>query len=269
VIRGLIGPAYLADLQPHQIENMMDRKGGPDAANRLLKELRELYVFARKKLGLEIADPTIGVDSRKTRDGGFHTWTADQVRQFRDAHRSGTMPRLAMELMLATGAARQDACGMGRHNIKGDVIYYRRGKTGQDTELPLQFMPNLVAEIVQLPFGSGRFVKHGRGNPYTVESFGNWFGDQCRSAGLPSVCRAHGLRKHGAKELAEAGANELQIMAFLAHKTTREATRYVRAAHRKTLAAAGMAMVQRENESNLSDWLGKTVTQTTDKKNKK
>jgi len=119
----------------------------------------------------------------------------------------------------------------------------------------------LRGEAVQLPFGSDRFITHGKGKPYTVDSFGNWFADQCRSAGPPSVCRAHGLRKHGAKELAEAGANELQIMAFLAHKTTREATRYVRAAQRKTLAPAVMAMVQRENVSNLSDFLDKTATQ--------
>jgi len=264
-ISSLIGPAQMSDLLPHHVENLMDRKGGPDAANRLLKELAELYRFARKKMGIDTQDPTIGVDRRKTRDGGYHTWTAEQVEQYRNAHQSGTMARLALELMLATGAARQDACAMGRHNIKGDAIYYRRGKTGQDTELPLKYMPSLVAEIIQLPFGADRFLTHSNGLPYTVESFGNWFADQCRAAGLPDVCRAHGLRKRGATEMAEAGASEFQIMAFLAHKSAREATRYVRAAQRKTLAAAGMAMLQSKSVSNLSDWLGKTATQQTEK----
>ncbi len=41
-IREKIGPESLYDLLPHHIENMMDRKGGPHAANRLLKELSEL-----------------------------------------------------------------------------------------------------------------------------------------------------------------------------------------------------------------------------------
>jgi integrase len=178
------------------------------------------------------------------------------------------MARLALELMLATGAARQDACHMGRHNIKGDHIYYRRGKTGQEAELPIEFMPLLVAEIRQLPYGADRFVTHDKGKAYTVESFGNWFADQCKAAGLPDVCRAHGLRKHGATVLAEHGANEFQIMAFLAHKTTREAIRYVRAAQRKTLAGAGMALVQSANVSNLSDWLGKTASQVSENKGK-
>lgn len=266
-IRELIGPAYLSELQPYQVEFMMDQKGGPDAANRLAKELSELFIFARKKLGIKVENPTEGVDQRKTREGGFHTWTEDQVEQYRTHHASGTMARLALELILATGAARQDACNMGRHNIKGDHIYYRRGKTGQEAELPIAFMPALVAEIRQLPYGADRFVTY-QGKPYTVESFGNWFADQCQAAGLPDVCRAHGLRKHGATVLAEHGANEFQIMAFLAHKTTREAIRYVRAAQRKKLAGAGMALVQSANVSNLSEWLGKSALQVVEMKRK-
>ncbi|WP_158970962.1 tyrosine-type recombinase/integrase [Chachezhania sediminis] len=259
-IGSLIGRARMAELQPYHIENLMDRKGGPDAANRLRKEVSELFTFARKKLGMNHPDPTEGIDERKTNKSGFHTWTAAQVEQYREAHASGTMARLALELMLATGAARQDACAIGRQNIKGDVIYYRRGKTGQDTELPLKYMAALVAEIVQLPYGTTIFVTHG-GKPYTVESFGNWFADQCKAAGLPDECRAHGLRKLGATTLAEAGANEFQIMSFLAHKSTREALRYVRAAQRKKLTAAGMALAHSENVSNLSEWLDKTDTQ--------
>jgi len=267
-IRELIGPEPLSKLLPHHIENLMDRKGGPDAANRLLKELSELYGFARKKLGIDLADPTIGVDRRKTRQGGFHTWTVEQVEQFREAHPTGTKARLALELLLATGAARQDACRMGRHNIKGDAIFYRRGKTGQEAELPLRYMPALVAEIQQLPYGTDRFLTYD-GRPYTVESFGNWFADQCRAAGLPDECRAHGLRKRGATELAEYGANEFQIMAFLAHRTPREASRYVQAAKRRALAAAGMALAHPGNVSNLSDWLDKTATQVPEKAGKK
>jgi site-specific recombinase XerD len=268
-IRAMIGKAHLSDLQPYHIENLMDRKGGPDAANRLLKELSELFDFARKKMGVQTRNPASAVDRRKTREGGFHTWTESEVAQYREAHPTGTKARLALELMLATGAARQDAAAMGRHNIKGNAIYYRRGKTGQEAELPVKFMPGLVAELVQLPRDTALFLTHGDGKPYTPESFGNWFAEQCKAASLPDRCRAHGLRKHGATELANNGANEFQIMAFLAHKSTREAIRYVRAAERKRLAEAGMAMVHRENVSNLSEWLGKTGTQAIESNSKK
>jgi len=265
-IRDMIGKAQLSDLQPYHIENLMDRKGGPDAANRLQKELSELFDFAHKKMGIQSRNPASAVDRRKTRDGGFHTWTESEVAQYREAHATGTKARIAFELMLATGAARQDACAMGRHNIKGDTIYYRRGKTGQEAELPLRFMPGLVDELIKLPHDTALFLTHGDGKPYTPESFGNWFAEQCDAAGLPNRCRAHGLRKRGATELANNGANEFQIMAFLAHKSTREAIRYVRAAERKRLAEAGMAMLHRENLSNLTEWLGKTAAQDTERK---
>ncbi len=263
----LIGRARIEGIQVHHIENLMDRKGGPDAANRLLKEISELFSHAEKKMGIKVANPTGAVDRRRVPERGYHTWTEAEVEQYRNHHKTGSKARLAFELMLATGAARQDACAMGRHNIKGDLIYYRRGKTGQETELPLKYMPELVAEIRQLPPGIAVFITTENGKPYTVESFGNWFADQCKDAELPDRCRAHGLRKRGATSMAEAGATEFEIMAFLAHKNTREATRYVRAAQRKKLAESGMARVHsEENVSNLSDWLDKTPTQTTEGK---
>ena len=257
----LIGKARLSDLQPRHVDNLMDRKGGPEAANRLHKELSELFGFARRKLGLNISDPTHAVDRRKTKSGGFHTWSDDEVQKYRRFHQTGTKARLALELMLATGAARQDACAMGRQNIKGDTIYYRRGKTGQQAELPLEYMPELVAEIVQLPPGTTVFLTHSGGKTYTKESFGNWFADQCKAAGLPEQCRAHGLRKHGPTLMAERGATEEQIAAFLAHKDTRQVKVYVQAAKRRKLAAGAMATIQNnENVTNLSEWLGKSAT---------
>lgn len=266
-ICNLIGAARMTDIEPHHIANLMDRKGGPDAANRLLKEMSELFEYSVKNLGANFLNPTRAIDKHVVPVGGYHTWTQAEVQQYREHHKSGSKGRLALELMLATGAARQDASVMGRHNIKGHSIYYRRGKTRQETELPLKYMPELVAEIRQLPPATDVFITSDKGKPYTVESFGNWFADQCEKAGLPDRCRAHGLRKRGATNLAEAGATEFEIMAFLAHKTTREAIRYVRAAQRKKLAASGMARAHpEENVSNLSDWLDKSSIQTTEGK---
>ena len=39
---------------------------------------------------------------------------------------------MALELFLGTGAARQDAAGLTRANIRGAEIHYSRQKTGQD-----------------------------------------------------------------------------------------------------------------------------------------
>ena len=103
-------------------------------------------------------------------------------------------------------------------------------------------------------------LAHGtQGKGYTPESLGNWFKEQCGEAGLPH-CAAHGLRKAGARRLAEHGTTEFEIMSFLAHASAREASRYVAAANRTKLTTSGMAKLGAEPErilSNLSERLDK------------
>ncbi|MFY1713477.1 tyrosine-type recombinase/integrase [Tritonibacter mobilis] len=239
-VRKLIGSARLAELEPRHVENLMDRKGGPSAANRLHKELSQIYSYAKRHHDFTGSSPTGQVDRRKIKTSGFHTWTVEELEKFREAHPSGTLARLALELILGTGAARQDVAKMGRHNIRGASIWYSRGKTGQDVTLPLEYLPELQAELRQVPNDQLIFILNRKGTPYTTESFGNWFADCCMEAGL-KVPRAHGLRKYGASRLAERGATEWQIMAFLAHTDPRQARLYVQAASRKKLAADALS----------------------------
>ena len=84
------------------------------------------------------------------------------------------------------------------------------------------------------------------------ESFGNMFRGWVREAGLSGLA-AHGLRKAGARRLAEAGATEFEVMSFLGHGTAREASRYVAAANRATLADSGMAKLGAETGTKLSN----------------
>ncbi len=78
-------------------------------------------------------------------------------------------------------------------------------------------------------------LAHGeKAQGYDAASLGNWFRDRCNEAGLPH-CPPHGLRKAGARRLAEFGATEWEVMAFLAHKTAKEASRYVAEANRTKL----------------------------------
>lgn len=240
----VLGKGHYRDLQPIHVRKLMARKSGKHAANRVHKELSELFGYAKDWLNYEGPNPTRQVKPFRIESDGYHTWTEDQVDKFRAFHSTGTKARLAFEIILGTGAARQDASRMGRANIKGTDISYVRGKTGQGVDLPLDFLPELQAELRFIPQDQAYFVTQGDGTPYTVESFGNWFAEICRQAGLPDCCRAHGLRKHGAVRLAERGANEFQIMSFLAHRTTREALRYVREANRKTMAAAGLKLLR-------------------------
>lgn len=256
-IKAAIGDAPYAKILPRHVEDLMLRKGGPMAGNRLKKDLSQLFRFAAKRFGYTGQNPAAMADARKGPSGGFHTWTDEEIAVYRAAHATGTKARLAFEIFLGTGAARQDAAALTRRNIRGARLFYRRGKTGQEVDLPI--LPELAAELAHLPPDQMMLLAHGEeARPYSAVSLGKWFGRRCNEAGLPH-CAAHGLRKAGARRLAEAGATEFEVMSFLAHSTAAEASRYVAAANRSTLTTSGLAKLSTNPErrlSNLSSGLG-------------
>ncbi len=144
-----------------------------------------------------------------------------------------------------------DAINFTRANIAGARLRYRRAKTGQQVDLPI--LPELDRELSYLPPTQMVLLSREDGSKgYANESFGNLFRRWCADAGLPH-CAAHGLRKAGARRLAEAGATEFEVMSFLGHGTAREASRYVAAANRATLADSGMAKLGTKPKHNVSN----------------
>lgn len=238
------GDKSVAGLRLEHVEALIAKKATtPAAANRLLKLLRRLCRFAIKRR-LIGTDPTMGVDRFPENPDGFHTWTDSEIEAFERFHGVESKAVLALRLMLYTGAARQDVCRMGLQNLDRDRILYRRGKTGGEVDLPI--LPEL-REVIDLA-GRDRllFVTHGRDRPYKPETFGSWFHDRCLEADLRH-CSPHGLRKAGATRLANAGATEFEVMAFLGHKSPVEARTYTKKANRKTLGDSGMAKLLRSN----------------------
>ncbi|MCZ4089310.1 hypothetical protein [Sinorhizobium psoraleae] len=47
----------------------------------------------------------IGVSKVSVKSDGFHTWTVDQVEKYREHHKLGTKPRLAIDILLFLGCA--------------------------------------------------------------------------------------------------------------------------------------------------------------------
>ena len=250
-IKEAIGRARYAKIEPRHVAALMEKKGGPAAANRLRKDLGQLYRFAAKGLGYRGQNPAALADPHKTKKGGYRTWTDDEITQFRATHASGTKPRLALEILLNTGASRVDTIGFTRANIAGARIRYLRAKTGEAVDLPI--VPELRRELSYLPPTQMVLLSREDGTRgYVNESFGNMFRRWCDKAGLSGVA-AHGLRKAGARRLAEAGATEFEVMSFLGHGTAREASRYVAAANRASLADSGMAKLGAETGTKLSN----------------
>ncbi|MCP3972680.1 MAG: phage integrase family protein [Rhodobacteraceae bacterium] len=134
-------------------------------------------------------------------------------------------------------------------------------------ELPLSKLPDLTRELNAISEMRDVFICKLDGKPYTTESFGNWFAKMVQAAGLPTECRTHGLRKHGAMRLAEAGATEAHIAAFLGHRSHHEARRYIAAANRVTLVSTALDLLG--DLSNHDRGLGKPALQVVERKGEK
>ena len=101
-IREAIGAGRYANLRPDQVETLMVKKNGPTSANRLRKDLAELFDYAARRMGFKGPNTAKLADSIKVRSTGYHTWTDAEITAYRDAHPSGTTPRLALEIILVS-----------------------------------------------------------------------------------------------------------------------------------------------------------------------
>lgn len=227
--------------------------GGPEAARKLRKELVRLFAFA-VKLKMIGTNPAADAERVKVapadRSTGFHTWTEEEIAQFRDHHKLGTRPRLAMELMLWTGQRRIDAIRMGRQHIRDGRISVTQSKGGKALWIPVA--PQLLQAIVAMPAASAQlcFLVTDFGKPFSNPGFGNWFRDQCDAAGLPQ-CTAHGLRKATMRRMAELGLAQQTLKSVSGHTRDEEVATYTRAADQKRMADDAIAALARWEMSNL------------------
>jgi integrase len=235
-------------LQPRHLrtrrDEMMDR---PEAANGMLKALRQLYKFA---IDYDHHDdnPAAKIDYLKSNNpDGFHAWTLEEIEQFEAAHPVGSKGRLALALMLYLGQRRSDIIKFGKQHIRDGWLKFtqHKNRNNKPVTLDLPIIPELHRIIEASPCGDLTFLVTEFRKPFTSNGFGNWFRKRCNEAGL-THCSAHGLRKAAASRLAELGCTEFEIMAVTGHTTSKEVTRYTKAANQKTRADSAMKKVTAE-----------------------
>lgn len=220
------------------------RSATPAAANNFLKTMRALFKWA-VGAGLVERDPTQGVDKVVYKTEGHAAWTREDIAAFEASWMVGTRERLALAIFVHTGLRRGDAARLGRQHIRDGVITLRTEKTGEAVIIPL--LPDLQKIIDASPRGDLALIAGQDGRPMTKESFGNWFGDACRAAGLRGKS-AHGLRKYAATYAAERGATEAELDAIFGWSGGKMAAHYTRSANRARLAREGLAKVGKETK---------------------
>jgi integrase len=240
--RATHGTKPVALLEARHVRKMVDERADtPAAANGLLKMLKVLMRHA-VEYGWRKDDPTAAVRRLKYRSAGHTTWSEADIAAFEKKHPSGTRARLALALLLYTGARRSDAVRFGRQHVQGDRIEWRQGKTGATVSLPIH--PDLRAELAALPRDQLTFLVTRDGVPFTSTGFYNWFSECAKEAGLQKGLSPHGLRKSCATRLADAGASPHEIMAVTGHTSLKEVERYTRDANKRKLADGAIALLK-------------------------
>ena len=228
----------------YQLGKMKDT---PAAANNLRKALKRVLAYA-VKLGWRTDNPAALSDGFKS-GPGWHTWTDEEIEQYRGRHAYGTRARLALELTLNTSARRCNVATLGPAMMKAGKLHVDHVK-GCDAAV-VKATTELLAAIEAMPVrGLTTYLVTAFGKPFSVAGLGNKFREWCDQAGLPH-CSIHGLRKARSRQLAESGSTTLQGRAVTGHKTDRTFAYYAERANREALADAAMANLTAGKMANL------------------
>lgn len=232
------------------VQRMVNQKSGtPFGQRNFLNTIRAMFKWAAAEDRVP-DDPTLGVTRQKIESTGYRTWSEEDIAQYQRRHPLGTMPRLALELLLSTAARRGDVVKLGPQHVHDGTITFEQSKTkgGEEAYVVIPLHPDFCAALKAMPPSNvvrltpaTTFLTTSFGQPFkTAASLGNWFRDRRKEAGLPNGISAHGLRKAAARRLAEIGCTAHQIAAVTGHATLAEVQRYTKAADRKRLAQEAM-----------------------------
>ena len=240
-IGSYVGPHSVEDMNKAHCDALMNKKSAPSEANKVRKELSVLFNFAQALEWIpQSKNPAKLTKKRNVNSRGFHTWTREEVEAFEACHQAGSEARLALYLMMCTGAARSDVVKLGWANVKNNKIYFDRQKTD---ESKASRIPNfLMEELQNISRDQDTFLITAYGQAYMSDGFGNKFKKWATKAGIPH-CTTHGLRSAMAVKLAHLGATDQMIAAWLAHNGTGEVHTYTKNVEREKLVESAMQLL--------------------------
>jgi integrase len=240
------GDKRVALLRGEHIVQMLAAIEGRSAKRSWLKAIRGLLQAAVPTMRRD--DPTEGIAGIKMpKTKGHHTWTDEEIAQYRAHWPFGTQQRLVMEFALETASRRGEVVRVGPQHVRNGRIRIERTHGSEDVDMPMS--PELQAACDAMPRVHLTYIVTAHGKPRSKHGLGNDFAKWATEAGLPARCRLHGLKKGGMRRLAEAGATAHELMAISGHKTLTEVQRYTKDADRKKLADSGIAKLRGQSEN--------------------
>lgn len=244
------GNDMVAHFRPKDIDKILEDRfekrvvegkkvGGSAAAERLREMLMRLFALA-VKLEYRSDNPVELSEPVRHQGTGFHPWNEADIAAYRKRWPLGTKARLAMELMLWTGARRGNA-----HTMKppeGGRMKAVAVKTKKQIDVPVA--APLQAAIDAMPEGSigETLIVTSYGKPFSRAGFGNKMREWCDAASLPH-CTSHGLRKALATRAANRKVSQQGLKALGQWSQDKEVSEYVESANRIQLAEDALGEV--------------------------
>jgi integrase len=206
----------------------------PGMANLTRAALSKVMTYAIAT-GVRTDDPFSGLE--RYRLGSHHTWTDAEIAQFERRWPLGTRERLAFALLLYTGQRGGDVVKIVRNDIIDGRIRVSQDKVrkGNTNELLIPIHPALARALKAGPIvGMHHIITDARGR--ALRGHTKLIAKAAECAGLPSHCKAHGLRKAALRRLAEHGSTTKEIAAMSGHRSLSEIERYTARADQARLA---------------------------------
>jgi integrase len=241
------GNVLVRDIATKHVRAILDGVATGHARKHWLKTMRGLLTYAIET-GLREDDPSIGIKIKVAASDGYHTWTDEEIAQYRAHWPLGTEARLVLEFGLETASRRVEITRLGRQHVRDGRIRIARAKGCHAVDIPIS--TPLGVAIESMPITDRLvYLATPAGEPYSPEALGRKFAEWSTAAGLPSRCRLHGLRKARTAELAGMGASAHQIMSITGHKSVAEVQRYADKFNRRQAADAAMRLLKAGTES--------------------
>lgn len=214
--RQQVGKVLVKQFRTDHLATMMKRIEKQSAKIQWLKTIRGLLNAAIPTLRND--NPTIGLNPGKMpKTKGHHSWTDEEITQYRAYWPLGTQQRLAMELALEGLSRRCEIVTLGPQHIKNGRIEIKRAKGNNDVDI--EMTPELAAAVAAMPKDHLAWLITAHGKARTVQGLGDVFRRWATQAGLPAHCRLHGLKKGGMRRMANSGCTTHELAGASGHKT--------------------------------------------------
>jgi hypothetical protein len=240
------GDKRVALLRREHIEKMLAEIDKPIAKRGWLKAIRPLLQSAVPSMRKD--DPTAGIANIKLpKSKGHHSWTDDEIEQYRKHWPLGTQQRLVMEFAFEAFSRRGEVVRIGPQHVKNGRIRIERTHGSNDVDM--ETTPELQAACDAMPKDHLTYIVTAYGKPRSKYGLGNDFARWATEAGLPSRCRLHGLKKAAMRRGAEKELTTQELMGLSGHKTLAMVELYTKGADRKRLADSGIAKLRGQSEN--------------------